>query len=224
MDTCDAKTRILQHQIDRQSFRKEQSRNGEDKRSVYSKASARLRASRPSRVSSIDLKKADAAAELAAKQAKFDALQEEAKYKEETAKMEALEAQLREETAKMEAQLRAETARIENELKRRKLELEQIKVKKQIEIARAKLMVYEEVEQPEDDVDSIEDHIIHIPPALQANRETTPTSFPQPIPIKDSMTVVNAPRPLPQSNQHSQQVNQSYFFDESNQLPHGQVV
>ena len=123
----------------------------------------------------------------------------------------------------MEAQLRAETARIENELARRKLELEQMEVKKQIEIARAKLMIYEEVEQPEDDVDSIEDHILLIPPTLLTNHETTPTSFPQPIPIKDSVTVVNAPRPLPQSDQHSQQVNQSYLFDESNQLPYGQV-
>ena len=68
-------------------------------------------------------------------------------------------------------------------------------------------------------MDSIEDHILHIPPTLQTNLETTSTSFPQPIPIKDSMTVVDAP----QSNQHSQQVNQSYLFDESNQLPHGQV-
>ena len=132
VDTCDTETRNLQQQIARQSFRKEQSRNGEDKSSVCSKASARSKGSRSSRTSFIDLKKADAAAELAAKQAEFDALQEEAKYKEET--------------ANMEAQLRAETARIENELARRKLELEPMEVKKQIEIARAKLMVYEEVE------------------------------------------------------------------------------
>ena len=189
VDTCDAQTRNLQHQIDRQSFKKERSRNDEDKSSVYSKASARSRASKSSRASSIDLKKADVAAELVAKKAEFNALQEEAKYEEET--------------AKMEAQLRAETARIEKELARRKLELEQMKVKKEIEIARAKLMVYEEVERPEDDVNSVEDH--------------------QPIPIKDSTTIVNVPRPLPQFNQHSQQVNQSYLFDESNQLPYGQV-
>ena len=122
----------------------------------------------------------------------------------------------------MEVQLRVETARTENKLAQRKLELEQMKVKKQIEIARAQLMVYE-VEQLEDDMDSIEDDILHIPPTLQTNLETTATLFPQPIPIKDSTTVVNAPRPLPQSNQHSQQANQSYLFDESNQLPHGQV-
>ena len=179
VDTCDAQTRNLQHQIDRQSFRKERSHNDEDKSSVYSKASPKSRASKSSRTSSIDLKKAVVAAELAAKKAEFNTLQEEPKYKEET--------------AKMEAQLRAETARIENELARRKLELEQMKVKKQIEIARAKLMVYEEVEQSKDDVDSVEGHILHIPPTLQTNLETTPTSFPQPIPIKDSTTIVNVP-------------------------------
>ena len=48
-------------------------------------------ASRSSRTSSIiiGLKKADVAAELAAKQAEFNALQEELKHKEETAKIEA---------------------------------------------------------------------------------------------------------------------------------------
>ena len=64
-------------------------------------------------------------------------MQEEAKHKEET--------------AKIEAQLRAEATRIETELARRKLELGQLEVKKQIEIARAKLAAYQEVEDSEDD-------------------------------------------------------------------------
>ena len=58
----------------RQSFRKERSRSDEDKRSVFSKVSTRSRASKSSRASSIDLKKADVAAKLAAKQAEFNAL------------------------------------------------------------------------------------------------------------------------------------------------------
>ena len=58
------------------------------------------RVSKSSRVSSlIDLRKADVIAELAAKEAELNVLQEEAKRKEEF--------------AKMEAQLRAETTRIE---------------------------------------------------------------------------------------------------------------
>ncbi|XP_078374366.1 uncharacterized protein LOC144657884 [Oculina patagonica] len=94
-------------------------RNEQDRGSVRSRISSkastkssRSRVSRSSKASSlIDVKKADAAAELAAKEAEFNALQEQAKHKEYI--------------AKMEAQLRAETTRIEAELARRKLELEQ---------------------------------------------------------------------------------------------------
>ncbi|PFX23939.1 hypothetical protein AWC38_SpisGene11496 [Stylophora pistillata] len=113
-------------------------------RSRSSKASKRpglSRVSKSSEVSSIiDLKKADAAAELAAKEAEFNAMQEQAKFKEDIAKMEA-------------------------ELARRKQELEQIEVKKQMEIARAKLKVYQEVKEFDDDRDeeSVEDGPRHIP-------------------------------------------------------------
>ena len=70
--------------------------------------SGHLRVSKYSRVSSlIDLRKADAVAELVAKEAELNALQEEVKRKEEI--------------AQMGAQLRAETTRIESELTRRKL-------------------------------------------------------------------------------------------------------
>ena len=74
----------------------------------------------------------DAAAELAAREAEFNALQEEAKHKEAT-------------------------ARIEAELAQRKLKLEQLEAKKQIEIARAKLKAYQEVEEFDDKMDSVED-------------------------------------------------------------------
>ena len=69
----------------------------------------------------IDLKKADSAAELAAGDVEFNALQEETKHKEAT-------------------------ARIEAELAQRKLELEQMEAKKQIEMERTRLKVYKEVE------------------------------------------------------------------------------
>ena len=150
VDACDVLTQSLLQQLDVQSS-KEQSRNHDDGRSVRSGLSRRSGASRFSRTSSIiGLKKADVAAELAAKQAEFNALQEEAKHKEET--------------AKVEAQLRAEATRIETELARRKLELEQLEVKKQIEIARAKLAAYQEVEDSEDDVNSVEDDLLRMPP------------------------------------------------------------
>ena len=142
MDACDSLTQTLDRQLGQQSTKGESaSHQEEDRRSgrsrLSSKAStksSRSRASRSSRASSlIDLKKADAAAELAAKEAEFNALQEQAKHKEDI--------------AKMEAQLRAETTRIESELARRKLELEQSEVKKQMEIARARLKAYQEVEE-----------------------------------------------------------------------------
>ena len=103
IDACDALTRTLEHQLKQSEDSNPMSRN--DRRSVRSRSiiSGHSRVSKSSRVSSlIDLRKADAVAELAAKEAEFNALQEEAKRKEEI--------------AKMETQLRAETTRIESEL------------------------------------------------------------------------------------------------------------
>ena len=126
IDACDALTKTLEHQLKQSEDRNPMSHN--DRRSVRSRSiiSGNSRVSKSSRVSSlIDLRKADAVAELAAKEAELNALQEEAKRKEKI--------------AKMEAQLRAETTRIESELARRKLELEQMEVKKQLDMARARL-------------------------------------------------------------------------------------
>ena len=211
VDTCDALSQSLLQQLDVQSS-KEQSRNHDDGRSVRSGLSRRSGASRFSRTSSIiGLKKADVAAELAAKQAEFNALQEEAKYKEET--------------AKIEAQLRAEATRIETELARRKLELEQLEVKKQIEIARAKLAAYQEVEDSEDDVNSVEDDLLRMPPI---ETKSASFSFPepaqpiQPASIKHSATDVSASKPIQQTTQQSSRINQSLLQDENNQL-HDQV-
>ena len=145
MDVCDALTQTLEGKSIRSDTAA--SRNEEDRRSVRSRSSkaptrsGRSRTSRSSKAPSlIDLKKADAAAELAAREVEFNALQEQTKHKEAT-------------------------ARIEAELAQRKLELEQMEAKKQIEIARAKLKVYQGVEEFEDDMDSVEDdHLdkIHI--------------------------------------------------------------
>ena len=121
-----------------------------DRRSVRGRfiISGHSRVSKSSRVSSlIDLRKADAVAELAAKEAKLNALQEEAKRKEEI--------------PKMEAQLRAETTRIESELARRKLELEQMEVKKQLDMARARLKAHQVAEEIENEKDHVEDDLSH---------------------------------------------------------------
>jgi len=102
----------------------------------------------------INLKKAEAAAELAAREAEFNALQEEAKHKEAT-------------------------ARIETELAQRKVELEQMEAKKQIEMARAKLKVYQEVEF-EDDIDSVEDDPLDTSPIqIDFEREAASSLRPQ---------------------------------------------
>lgn len=115
----------------------------------------------------IDVKKADAAAELAAREVEFNALQEETKHKEATARMEA-------------------------ELAQRKLELEQMEAKKQIEIARAKLKVYQEVEEFEDDMDSVEDDYLQTSP-IQINLETEAASFIPPQKPKYSVPDANTP-------------------------------
>ena len=208
VDTCDASTRSLQQQLDAYSIKREPTRNDDDKRSLYSKASTRTRSSRVSRSSRasslIELKKADAAAELAAKEAEFNVLQEESKHKEEI--------------ARIEAQLRAETTRIETELARRKLKLEQIEAKKHIEIARAKLKVYQEVEESEHDVDSVGDDLVCIHPT-----QTTSASLLQGEPLKHSTIVTNASKSTMQPTQRSQNVNGSSINNENDKLSHNQV-
>ena len=146
LDKTFAKT--LENQVKQSSDINPMSRN--DRRSVRRRfiISGHSRVSKSSRVSSlIDLRKADAVAELAAKEAKLNALQEEAKRKEEI--------------PKMEAQLRAETTRIESELARRKLELEQMEVKKQLDMARARLKAYQVAEEIENEKDHVEDDLSH---------------------------------------------------------------
>ena len=204
MDACDSLTQTLDRQLGQQSTKGESaSHQEEDRRSVRSRLSSkastkssRSRASRSSRASSlIDLKKADAAAELAAKEAEFNALQEQAKHKEDI--------------AKMEAQLRAETTRIESELARRKLELEQSEVKKQMEIARARLKAYQEVEELEDDIDPVEDDILRISP-IQTQIETVSESLLPPQEPNHSTTGVNVTNSTTQPPQQHQNVDQSF--------------
>ena len=205
MDACDALTQTLEHQLERRSIKQPASRNEEDRRSVRSRSSkastksGRSRASRSSKVSSlIDLKKANAAAELAAKEAEFNALKEEAKHKEDIAKMEA-------------------------QLAKRKLELEQIEVKKQIEIARAKLKVYQEVEDFEDEVESVEDDLLCISP-IQTQLETAPASLLPPQELKpDSTTEVNTTNSATQPPQQPQDVQQSFIKGENIHLSDDQV-
>ena len=173
MDGCDALTQTLE----RKSIAASCNEDVGSVRSKSSKASTRSRRSRTSRSSRapslIDLKKADAAAELAAREVEFNALQEETKHKEATARM---EAEHKEVTARMEAEHKEVTARMEAELAQRKLELEQMEAKKQIEIARAKLKVYQEVEEFEDDIDSVEDDHLQTSP-IQINLETEVAPF-----------------------------------------------
>ena len=135
-----------------------------DRRPVQSRSiiSGHSRVTKSSRVSSlIDLRKAEVIAELAAKEAKRNVPQEEAKRKQEF--------------AKMEAQLRAETTKIESELARRKMELEQMEVKKQLDMARVRLKAYQVAEEIENEKDSIEHNLS--PASLIL---TTPASLPLP--------------------------------------------
>ena len=160
IDACDALTKTLEHQLKQSEDSNPISRS--DRRSVRSRSiiSGHSRVSNTSRVSSlIDLRKADAIAELAAKEAELNVLQEEAKRTEEI--------------AKMEAQLRAETTRIESELARRKLELEQMEVKKQLDITRARLKAYQVAEQIESEKDPVEDDL-----SRASLFQTTPASPP----------------------------------------------
>ena len=89
IDACDPLTRTLEHHLKQSEDSNPMSRN--HRRSVRSRSiiSGHSRVSKSSRVSSlIDLRKADAVAELAAKEAELNALQEEANRKEEIAKTE----------------------------------------------------------------------------------------------------------------------------------------
>ena len=183
MDGCDALTQTLE----RKSIAA--SRNEEDRSSVRSrssKASTRSRRSRTSRSSKapslMDLKKADAAAELAAREVEFNALQEETRHKEATARMEA-------------------------ELAQRKLELEQMEAKKQIEIARAKLKVYQEVEEFQDDMDYVEEDHLQSPP-IQINLDPGAASFIPPQEPKYSVPDANTPNSTAQSALQPHDVHQ----------------
>ena len=89
IDACDALTKTLEHQLKQFEESIPMSRN--DRRCVRSRSiiSGHSRVSKSSRVSSLmDLRKADAVADLAAKEAELNALQEEGKRKEEITKME----------------------------------------------------------------------------------------------------------------------------------------
>ena len=133
-----------------------------DRRPVWSRSiiSGHSRVSKSSRVSSlIDLSKADAIAELAAKEAELNTFQEEAKRKKEI--------------ATMEAQLRTKTTKIKSELARRKLELEQMEVKKQLDMARVRLKAYQVAEEIENEKDPIEDNL-----SRASLIQTTPASLP----------------------------------------------
>ena len=164
--------------------------------------SSRSRASTTfSRASSlIRLKKAGVAAELAAKEAEFNALQEQARHKEETARMEAA-------------------------LACRKAELEQMEVRKQMEMERARLMVYQEVEEAEENVGPTEDDLLQIPPT-QSEPKTTSTPFHQSPPVEHSTEVsANAsrtePQPIPLRSQgvnlpptHGREINQQSCYSQ----------
>ena len=97
--------------------------NNDDRQSVQSKISCRSSISRRLIKSSIfSVKRADAAADLAAKQIELDAFQAKAKHKEETSRLEA-------------------------ELARRKAQLEQMEINEQIQIANARLNAYQEIDK-----------------------------------------------------------------------------
>ena len=128
IDTCDVLTRSLQKRQEsylpsRESLNNDV--NNDDRQSVRSKISCRSSISRDSIKSSIlSTKRADAAADLAAKQIELDAFQAKAKY-------------------------RKETARFEAELARRKAQLEEMKINEQIQIANARLNVCQEIDKEE---------------------------------------------------------------------------
>ena len=128
IDTCDVLTRRLQKRLESYLSSRESlndDANNDDRQSVRSKISCRSSISRQSIKSSIlSVKRADAAADLAAKQIELDAFQAKAKHREETARLEA-------------------------ELARRKAQLEQMEINEQIQIANARLNVYQEIDKEE---------------------------------------------------------------------------
>ena len=122
IDTCDVLTRSLQKRLESYLSSRESLNNdvnNDDRQSIRSKISCRSSISRHSIKSSIlSVKRADTAADLAAKQIGLDAFQANAKHREETARLEA-------------------------ELARRKAQLEQMEINEQIQIANARLNVYQ---------------------------------------------------------------------------------
>ena len=128
IDTCNVLTRSLQKRLESYLSSRESLNNdvnNDDRQSVRSKISCRSSISRHSIKSSIlSVKRADAAADLAAKQIELDAFQAKAKHREETARLEA-------------------------ELARRKAQLEQMEINEQIQIANARLNVYQEIDKEE---------------------------------------------------------------------------
>ena len=128
IDTCDVLTRSLQKRLESHLSLRESLNNdvnNDDRQSVRSKISCRSSILRHSNKSSIlSVKRADAAADLAAKQIELHAFQAKAKHREETARLEA-------------------------ELARRKAQLEQMEINKQIQIANARLNIYQEIDKEE---------------------------------------------------------------------------
>ena len=178
VDTCDAVTRSLRHRLQLQSSEEELPQNDEDKGSVRSKASFKSGITRSLNASSfLCLKRADAAAELAAKQVELEALQAEAKHKEETAK-------------------------IEGELARRKAQLEQLELKKQIQIASAKLTAYKEIEELHKANNSEE--FVDKDDLVRTRTSTRAISFPGPA---QSSLQPPSSSPLPPPNQQAQGAN-----------------
>ena len=128
IDTCNVLTRSLQKRLESYLSSRESLNNdvnNDDRQLVRSKISCRSSISRHSIKSSIlSVKRADAAADLVAKQIELDAFQAKAKHREETARLEA-------------------------ELARRKAQLEQMEINEQIQIANARLNVYQEIDKEE---------------------------------------------------------------------------
>jgi len=139
----------------------------------------------------INLNSASLTASSAAASAFFNSLQEEAKHKEAT-------------------------ARIETELAQRKVELEQMEAKKQIEIARAKLRVYQEVQQFEGDIDSVEDDPLVTSP-IQIDLEREAVSSLLPLEVKHSPSDRNT---LNSTAQPAQQPRDAHQFPMESETIH----
>ena len=124
IDTCVVLTRSLQKRLESYLSSRESLNNDvndDDRQSLRSKISRRSSISRHSIKSSIlSVKRADAAADVAAKQIELDAFQAKAKHREETARLEA-------------------------ELARQKAQLEQMEINEQVQIAN----VYQEIDKEE---------------------------------------------------------------------------